>query len=302
MANLHERKYEIYDADASFTESTSMIADYSVIERQMEEACGDESMSHPTLPSGHVIDCKNTMQSYDFPLDSSVETPTTSHTSSKGATKAVICTTPGTFRQSEVNSTANSAGLTSASNNSNTEDVHAVAIVEGKLFNDESTHRPHLNRRLWWTGGVLAVAIAIVVTGVCASGKCSAKISPPSNILNSTGRLPPTMSPTETPIDVMVERTVASFVNEISFLDEEILVNGTTPESRALAWLIQKDTLFNSSALMTLDAGTETDVSFRIRQRYRFGTSKRTKTALLSKTGPRLLVGWNTTMNVNGTG
>jgi hypothetical protein len=34
MANLNERKYEIYDADASFTESTSMIADYSVIERR----------------------------------------------------------------------------------------------------------------------------------------------------------------------------------------------------------------------------------------------------------------------------
>jgi hypothetical protein len=272
----------------------------------MEEACGDESMSHPTLPSGRVIDCKNTMQSYDFPLDSSVETPTTSHTSSKGATKAIICTTPGTFRQSEVNGTANSAGLISASNNSNTEDVHAVAIVEGKLFNDESTNSPHLYRRLWWTCGVLAVAIAIVITGVCASGKCSAKSNSPStNVLNSTGSLPPTMSPTETPIDVMVARAVASFVNEISLLDEEILVNGTTPESRALAWLIQKDTLFNNSALMTLDTETETDVSFRIRQRFPLITlwyQQTDEDGAFVKNWATTLVGWNTTMNVNGTG
>jgi hypothetical protein len=159
--------------------------------------------------------------------------------------------------------------LTNGSNNSNTEDVHAVAIVEGKLFNEDSIDGPcHYSSR-WWIGGFLAVAIIIVITGVCASGKCSAKSSLASTpILNTTVTLPPTMSPSETPVDILVERTVAAFVNEISLSEDEIPVNGTTPESRALAWLIREDKLFNDSTLMTLDAKIETDVSFRIRQRF----------------------------------
>ena len=45
-------------------------------------------------------------------------------------------------------------------------------------------------------------------------------------------------------------------------------MNGTNPESRALTWLIYGDDTFNTSALLTLNVEMETEVSFRVCQRY----------------------------------
>jgi Leucine-rich repeat (LRR) protein len=273
MAECDGRKFEMFydaDADVDFTEN-SMIADYSVIEEQMEVADGNQSLIQPTLPSGRVIDYKNTMQSYDYPVDSSVATPPTSHVSSNIGARASFSTPSAIKRHSEVSNNVNSTIGANAVSNSFSEDVQAVAIVEGKAFieSPEPQERPNQNRVLWLVIGILVVMIAIVVTGVCSSGKCSTKSDHSINEIPSLSpSLAPSRSPTKTPVDVQIEQAVSAFINNITYLEEEILVNGTTPESRALAWLIRDDELYadNRSKLLNLDS--ESEVRFRLRQRY----------------------------------
>jgi Leucine-rich repeat (LRR) protein len=105
--------------------------------------------------------------------------------------------------------------------------------------------------------GICAIIAAMVVLGVCFSGDCGSKNN--NKVVN----------PTAPPMDVTVERVVAAFVNNISYMNQEILVNGTTAESRALTWIIQNDTLFNKSNLLTLNSfAIDNEVSRRVRQRY----------------------------------
>jgi Leucine-rich repeat (LRR) protein len=78
----------------------------------------------------------------------------------------------------------------------------------------------------------------------------------------------------ELTVDSLLESVVSTFVNNITYLDQEVLVNGTSAESRALTWLIQADSLFasNRSALMALDSQIDNEVGFRVRQRYALAT------------------------------
>jgi hypothetical protein len=126
--------------------------------------------------------------------------------------------------------------------------------------------------------GVSAIIAAMVVLGVCFSGDCGSNDS--SKNLPAMTRSPtypptvrPTSNPTPPPIDVMAEQVVADFVNNISYSDQEIIVNGTSAESRALTWLIQEDTLFSKTALLTLNSQEKgNEVSRRVRQRYPLAT------------------------------
>jgi hypothetical protein len=121
--------------------------------------------------------------------------------------------------------------------------------------------------------GMSAIISAIVVLGVCFSGYCGSNDGSKKLPVEATSpsyfpAFRPTSNPTTPPIDAMAGRVMADFVNNISYLDQDIIVNGTSAESRALTWLIQEDTLFNGSALLTLSDGIDNEVSRRVRQRY----------------------------------
>jgi hypothetical protein len=143
------------------------------------------------------------------------------------------------------------------------------------------TDRPHRRNRTTIAlavFGISAILAAVVVLGVCFSGDCGSSDSSAKQLPLMQGpTIPPTFrptssSPTSTPVDVMAERVVSAFLNNITFLDHEISVNGTSAESRALTWLIQKDTVFNTSSLLALNSQTDDDVSSRVRQRYVLAT------------------------------
>jgi hypothetical protein len=217
-------------------------------------------VNQPTLRSGQVIDCKNTMQSHEILGHNNM-------TSQRSVIFNNVTTgPPNTTTKHHQNGAAESIQPVAMGEIQAfaVENVSAVAIVEGKLF----TERPRLNRTLWGVLGTLAVVTAIVITGVCSAGKCSAKNRDPQLIAI------PTMSPTVMISDDQVEHAILSFVNQISFLQEEIPLNGKSPESRALAWLIREDPLFtvNKSSLLLLDSKNETALSFRVRQRYALAT------------------------------
>jgi hypothetical protein len=154
-----------------------------------------------------------------------------------------------------------SAPIRDASNNANSsENLYEAVVVTDR------PRRTNATTILLAAFGISAIIAAMVVLGVCFSAECGSndgdKNLPPPPTHH------PTASPSVPPTDVLRERVVREFVNNISYLDREIIVNGTSAESRALSWLIQGDTLFNASVLMTLNSQYDNDVSFRLRQRY----------------------------------
>jgi hypothetical protein len=181
-----------------------------------------------------------------------------------------------------------------------TAEESALETGDGKCkLHTESPGIPSRKRTIWWLIGILTFATASVVAGVCASGKCGAKDKNPETFS-------PTFSPSQSPTstsDLIVSRVVTSFFNNISFLEGNISARGTSPESRALAWLIRDDTLFNSSELLTLDSETDTEVAFRLRQRYPLLTlwfQQAGKMMCLTDPGPKPKDCWKTKMNACG--
>jgi hypothetical protein len=240
------------------------------------------SLNQPRLPSGQVIDCKNTMQSYDISdrnhgIPGSVRreskrppafnTGGNSVDPGRGAEVTIGDIQAVTFGEIQAVTFGDIQAVA-------VEDATAMAIVEGQLL----TESPRPYKPIWWVIGFFTISIAMVVTGVCASGKCSAETGSPyfaqmsaSDTTLRPTKVPtssPTTSPTLTPLEILKEEAVSLFINKISLLQDEILVDGTTPESKALAWLIREDSLFNSTELLALESKVETEISFRIRQRY----------------------------------
>jgi hypothetical protein len=149
--------------------------------------------------------------------------------------------------------------------NTSTGNAKAENIYTAELVTDEPHRKTTI---LVLTMAILAIVVAAVVTGVCAAGKCG------SNPMPATVRPmhPPTEIPSASPtsIIVFVEDVVSAFVNNISYLGQEIFINGTSAESQALAWIVDGDPLFadNRTALLTLHSEKVDEVTFRVRQRY----------------------------------
>jgi hypothetical protein len=78
----------------------------------------------------------------------------------------------------------------------------------------------------------------------------------------------PTKAPTNAPIMLTSQSLLTSFINNITLSNLTIAMNGTTPEDRALNYLIVNDTTFNFTQLLTLNSMMNNMVQFRIRQRY----------------------------------
>jgi hypothetical protein len=321
MASPKEHNYQVcdVDVDVSLTEN-SLTDDAAGAEEQHEETahCNDTGQTEldrplidqPALPSGDVINCKNTLQSFDFResnnnafvsevtmysnsnnSQTSLNQPTLPNgqvinfkntlqyhgipNRNTGAIPNIVPTEARHHDAASARETRNENRHVTTNNIQVVamedvqaivvQDVSAVAIVEGQLF----TESPHPNRTICWVIGALTIVTTIVVTGVCSSGKCRRKVValPPTPMPTSSPSLRPSMTSTDT-LDLMVASVVTEFVNNISFFSESISLNGTNAESRALAWLIHEDALFNRSILLTLNSEINNDASFRMQQRY----------------------------------
>jgi hypothetical protein len=222
---------------------------------------GETSSNYPTLPNGAVITSKNTLQSFNI----------------RSATRRVV---PQMNVASNVYTTSNFPAETSTSvlhpqepQTPNT-NINAMAenIYVAELVADIPPRKTAIPLLAF---GILVVATAVVIAGVCFSGYCGSSDSSKALVPVTLKPTPaPTASPTVAPIDVMVEHVVSAFVNNITYLGQEISVNGTSAESKALAWIIQDDPLFTDtkSALLDLNPMHDDEASFRVRQRYALAT------------------------------
>jgi Leucine-rich repeat (LRR) protein len=209
--------------------------------------------NHPKLPSGEIIDSKNTLQCFN-------------------TRAAVPFRDIGPSDANNMNITDSDGMPTAAawippSQTSDREAPPAETVYVAELVPSSTTRRK--TTLVWVLFGVFALLGASLIAGVCFSGNCGSSDS--SQNLSPTEQRPafsPTVFPTAIPAVSPIEVVVSEFVNNISYLQEEISVNGTSAESRALAWIIHDDPLFAPSALLTLSMQTDDVVCLRVRQRY----------------------------------
>jgi hypothetical protein len=199
---------------------------------------------------------------------------TTSQVNTNVAPEIPIRTNAGTSEHlNDMGSVGSSAPTRDNANNSPSAENLCVAKAVA-----DKPHRTNTTTIALAVFGISAIVCSIIVLGVCLSGNCgssdsSKDLPPPANQLTASPTVPanqPTASPTVPPTAILAERAITAFVQNISYLSdtETIFVNGTSAESRALTWLSREDTLFNASALLTLNSGIDNEVSFRVRQRY----------------------------------
>jgi hypothetical protein len=208
--------------------------DRLVVTRTLPPSDDIVSSNQPTLPSGEIIDSKNTLQSFN----TRAAVPLTNRKTSDANMD---------IHDSDVLPTA--AVWIPPSQASVREPAVAETVYMAELIPQETSRRQTTLLLIGFV--VLAVVGASVVAGVCSSGKCSS---------NDSG----TSSPAVIPIDVVV----SDFVNSIKLSDQNISVNGTNAEDRALAWIVRDDPFFTPEALRTLSLQSNETVMFHIFQRY----------------------------------
>jgi hypothetical protein len=77
------------------------------------------------------------------------------------------------------------------------------------------------------------------------------------------------IAPTVDPSLAIPASVLTSYINNITLSNQTILANGTTPESKALAWMITNDTALDTAAVISKDNPiAKTAIDFRIRQLY----------------------------------
>jgi hypothetical protein len=208
---------------------------------------------HPTLPSGEIIDSKNTLQSFN-------------------TRAAVLFRDIGPSDANNMNIPLSDLLPTAAawippSQASDREVPPSETVYVAELVTQEETSR-RKTTLVWVLFGTFALLGASLIAGVCFSGNCGSsdrKMLSPMTLRPTSS---PMYFPAATPVDIPIEFVVTDFVDTIKFSDQEISVNGTSAESRALAWIVHDDPLFTDEALRTLSLRSDDAVSFRVRQRY----------------------------------
>jgi hypothetical protein len=211
------------------------------------------NQSDPTIPSGEIIDSKNTLQFFQSNNSTNTRSKTNNFATNmvQPSDQNVASEDPLTFQSGEV-------------------DAQAENVYVAQLVADNPRRKAIFLSML----GILAVLSAIVIAGLCFSGKCGSKDNNGKNVSTDTRTptFPPTASLIASPvgIDVVVEGVVSAFLNNISYFGQEIFMNGTNAESRALKWILKDDPLFvnNRSALLNLNSLNDNEVNFRVRQRF----------------------------------
>jgi hypothetical protein len=248
----------------------------------------------PTLPSGEVIDGKNTLQSFDspgppmsrYPPPAAGETEPPAHFT---LTDGRIITGKNTLQSFDAaGNTLQQMPLdphndgTDDAKRSSTEEppnsmvatsppattVVAVA-VESDIVYAEVVREPVATTTPWYQARSTYVLLTIILLLLAIVLGVSIGLSN-----GSSNNTPVTIVPTSAPIAIDPNITVraavlTSYINDITLSNQIVMKNGTSPESKALAWMIANDTTLETSAVISeVDPIARNAIGFRIRQRY----------------------------------
>jgi Leucine-rich repeat (LRR) protein len=236
----------------------------------------EDDRVHPTLPNGQIINAKNTLQT--FPVGG-----TTNH--------------PPIPREEEVKRSPDPPHPMAAPSPAT---VVAVAVDGGDhLIYAEVAPEPMQISTIslepegtdiapvaapWYKGRSTALAVLAIVAlslsiglglyfGLAAGDGINQRFP------TKAPTKPFTMSPSPSPTMGNVATTnfnqtlramvLTSYINNITFSNETIVPNGTSPECLALAWLIANDTTLDTFAVIDPEYPISTNaIGFHIRQRY----------------------------------
>jgi hypothetical protein len=248
---------------------------------------------HPTLPNGEIINAKNINQSYD-----DVEIGNT-HPNIRVRPAAVVATNhlddgPHENLNNHIGSNYNDDTAVPMNetiteiNDTNVLTVHAFAVSSIQLVEAEPIVRVAACNRssTFWLLNGLVVVMAMMGVGVgvyCGTGNCTpnrgsnATISS-DNVGNTTSSDSAGNSTSSdnagnsTSSDSAGNLTppentlmLLEFIHNITLSNESITINGTNPESRAVAWMFNNAEFFNMSSLIST---TNNGASFRVRQQF----------------------------------
>jgi hypothetical protein len=230
------------------------------------------------LPNGEIINAKNINQSYDVADHRISNKPVHVNSPSNSGTDNAIVS-----NNNDSDTTYNVPTVLAFA-------VPSIVSVEAEPISTSPQEpqqqqppqqRPPQQRTtpFWYVSSFIVTALVAVATGLgvyCGRGNCKSNIggSPtfpisgtptfPSNVaptfpVNSDGT--PTPSPTHNgPTTILLE-----FINNITLSNQNITVNGASPESQALTWMVQNESLFNFSYLNSM---ADNIVSFIVCKRY----------------------------------
>jgi hypothetical protein len=242
---------------------------------------------HPTLPDGQVITGKNTLQSFREVIDRNQQTPFETPQNSQNEVKplsqedrpsSMIATSPPS---TTVVAVAVESDI-----------IYAEVVPEPVLPFVAPDHHENHNAPVepttpWYQARSTYVLLTIISLLLAIVLGVSIGLSNGSS--NDT---PVTIVPTSAPISAMPTRThvsavpttapiamdpnitiraavFTSYINNITLSDQIITQNGTSPESKALAWMIANDTTLETSAVISeVDPIARNAIGFRIQQRY----------------------------------
>jgi hypothetical protein len=197
-------------------------------------AVAPEFPAHPTLPDGAVITGKNTLQSFDERLPDGLPNPIDTVTPPPPATVLAVAV--------------------------DADVVYAEIAPTAVLW--------YKSRSSYLLLFVAAVSLALglgLYIGRAANDPPMDHIPPLDSV---SGK--PTSAPVVVDPNLAIRAAVlTSYINNITLSNQAIQANGTSPESKALAWLVNNDTALDTAAVISKnDPIAKNAVGFRIRQRY----------------------------------
>jgi Leucine-rich repeat (LRR) protein len=213
----------------------------------------NEVVSPPVLPSGHVIDAKNTLQSF---ASDPLRLPSNLEDSKRSAMVDTLGTNTAVTNEATRNSEGTLCIAEAVAIEPNAESTTKPTNAETKHPVAQFLFRP-CSAPVWMVLAFMVIVIVAIVTGVLVSQ-------------NSSGNTKE-VSPENPPIDMKTQNQIVltEFINNITLLsDKYILANGTSPESQALAWILDDKEFWNDTSFLTISSETNSYVSFRVLQRY----------------------------------
>jgi hypothetical protein len=236
----------------------------------------------PTIPNGEAINAKNTLQSFYKNEESNGQT--VPHSASNDSMQELV-------RASTV-----SPGELSLEETAESSTVVAVAleaennVVYAELAAGSNTIAPGsgdgLPTRPWYKNvtNILLLALIAVLAPVglvvyfglsgrndsSGQGANSSPTNSPIAVLSSAPTVAmPSLSPSisQDTLNMRAE-ALTSYINNITLLNQTIAINGTSPESLALSWMITNDTALDTIELTNVNEISSSSIGFKVRQRF----------------------------------
>jgi hypothetical protein len=241
--------------------------------------------NQPTLPNGEIINAKNIIQSYNVESDNNVPNIPVHPTAVVASNDLDNGPNENLFNHINSNYYTTAAATnetTHETNDTNVPTVHAFAVSSMQLVEAEPITRATRSITFWIMNGLVVFVVAVGATlGVyCGTGNCTSdrgSNSTSANVGNSTSDNVGNSTSSDNvggstssdndgnSTSSMNTMMLLEFIDNITFSNQGITVNGTNPESQAVAWMLNNNELFNITSLSSI---TNNTASFYVRQLY----------------------------------